>query len=470
VHRLAPILSDAAARPHALEASEELELAARAGVAAVVALVAAIVIGVLVRRLGRRSEFVTSLSRRARRPLRVVLVVLVLRQVAVSSPGTDDWLDVIRFLLTAALIASAAWLLITLAQVTEDVVLRTYRVDVADNRHNRRVRTQVSFMRRLVVALVVLVAVAAMLLTIPEVRAVGTGILASAGLLSVVAGLAAQSALTNVFAGIQLAFTDAIRVDDVVVVETQFGKVEEITMTYIVVRLWDDRRLVLPSTYFTTTPFENWTRQDSALLGTVLLEVDWRTDVAAMREELRRVLDAEELWDGRVGVLQVTDAVGSVVQLRALVSAADAPSVFDLRCHVREALVRWLVRYDPVGLPRVRQENTPPPEPGELEARPVEPSTWDVPVVRVAPAASGSGPQDERRDSLFTGSTAAVQRSRDFSGPSEAERRARAAVDPAADTHQVGVSERGAPVEDPDATRVIPRVEEPPPPRPPAAH
>ncbi len=457
--------------PHLLPPGEEGLLLLRAAVGALLALVVAIVLGVLIRRAGRRSPLVTDLSRRCKRPLRLVAVMLVVRQVAVSSPGLDNWLDVTEFFLTAALIGSAAWLLTTVAQVAEEAVLRTYRVDVADNRHNRRVRTQVSFMRRLVVALVVVVAVAAMLLTIPEVRTVGTGLIASAGLLSVVAGLAAQSTLTNVFAGVQLAFTDAIRVDDVVIVETQFGKVEEITMTYVVVRLWDDRRMVLPSTYFTTTPFENWTRTGSQLLGTVLLDVDWRTDFDAMRGQLRRVLEADELWDGRVGVLQVTDAVGSVVQVRVLVSAADAPSIFDLRCHVREALVRWLVASDPAGLPRQRVENSGEPAPGEIAAAPPEPtSTWDLPAVRPAqlrraPAAvEASAPPapaaPSRSDSVFTGSSAAVQRSRDFAGPPEEDRRDRSRAAPAAGATellpQAGAASPAA--QDPDATRLIPRV------------
>ena len=460
--------------PHFLPPGEEGLLLLRAVTGALLALVAAIILGVVIRRAGRRSPLVTDISRRCRRPLRLVAVMLVVRQVAVGSPGLDNWLDVTEVFLTALLIGSVAWLLTTVALVAEDAVLRSYRVDVADNRHNRRVRTQVSFMRRLVVALVVVVGVAAMLLTIPEVRAVGTGLIASAGLLSVVAGLAAQSTLTNVFAGVQLAFTDAIRVDDVVIVQTQFGKVEEITMTYVVVRLWDDRRMVLPSTYFTTTPFENWTRTGSQLLGTVLVEVDWRTDFDAMRVQLRRTLEADELWDGRVGVLQVTEAVGSVVQVRVLVSAPDAPSMFDLRCHVREALVRWLVASNPAGLPRQRVENSGAPAPGEVAAAPPEPtSTWDLPAVRpgglrrggaVGPPPAPAAVEASRPDSVFTGSSAAVQRSKDFAGPAEEDQRDRsrsrgdAPTPPAGATEllpQAGATPRAP---DPDATRVIPRV------------
>ena len=231
-----------------------------------------------------------------------------------------------------------------------DLALGRYDVDVVDNRHARRVRTQISLLRRLAVVVIGVLAAAAMLLTFPSARAAGASILASAGVISLVAGLAAQTALANVFAGLQLAFTDAMRVDDVVVVEDEWGRIEEITLTYVVVHIWDDRRMVLPSTYFTTTPFENWTRTGSAVLGSVDIDVDWSVPFDEMRAELARLVEGNELWDGRVGVLQVTDAVGSVVRVRALVSAENAGALFDLRCHVRECLVVWLQREHSYGL------------------------------------------------------------------------------------------------------------------------
>ena len=157
---------------------------------------------------------------------------------------------------------------------------------------------------------------------LPGVRALGASVLASAGLISVIAALAAQSTLGNVFAGLQLAFSDAVRVDDVVVVEGEWGRIEELTLTYVAVQIWDDRRLVLPTSYFTTKPFQNWTRTSSAVLGTAEIDVDWSVPVEPMRAELRAVCEGTELWDGRVCVLQVTDAVGGMIRLRALVSAA----------------------------------------------------------------------------------------------------------------------------------------------------
>ncbi|OUD81242.1 Mechanosensitive ion channel [Clavibacter michiganensis subsp. michiganensis] len=167
----------------------------------------------------------------------------------------------------------------------------------------------------------------------------------------------------------QLAFSDAIRVDDVVIVETEWGRVEEITLTYVVVHIWDDRRMVLPSTYFTTTPFQNWTRTKSELLGAVELDLDWRATPASMREELDRVLATTDLWDGRVSVLQVTDAVGGYVRIRVLVSAVDAPTLFDLRCLVRERLVAFLHEHSPQSLPRTRVQMVDPHEHGDAPGR-----------------------------------------------------------------------------------------------------
>jgi hypothetical protein len=313
--------------------------------------------------------------------------------------------------LLVALIVALTWLVGSLAFVLEDVALQRYRVDVRDNRHARRVRTQVQVLRRITVAVLVLVGVAGVLLTFPGARAFGASLFASAGLLSIVAGLAAQSSLANVFAGLQLAFTDAIRVDDVVIADGEWGRIEEITLTYVVVHVWDDRRLILPSTYFTTTPFENWTRRSAELLGTVEIDVDWRVPVEAMRAELARLLQVTDLWDGRVGILQVTDAVGGLVRVRALASAVDAPTLFDLRCHVREGLVAWLQREAPEALPRTRleaDERAPAPHP-------------------VAPGAEGG---DAR---LFTGSTEAVARSQAFTGPGADALAERARADEAED-------------------------------------
>lgn len=326
----------------------------------IAALVLAEVLAAVVRAVGRRTWLADNLSRRARRPLRMVLVVVaVWVALRLTTHGVETgtgWRPLLEHGLLIALIIAIAWLVGALAFVVEDAALARFRTDVPDNRHARRMRTQIMVLRRLTVAVLTVCAIAGVLLTFEGARAAGAGLLASAGLLSVVFGVAAQGSLGNLFAGLQLAFTDAIRVDDVVVVEDEWGRIEEITMTYVVVHLWDDRRLIMPSTRFTTMPFENWTRRAADLLGTVELDLDWAVPVPDMRHELTRLLQASELWDHRVGILQVTEATGGVVRVRALASAVDAPTLFDLRCYVREGLVGWLQSEHPEALPRTRWE------------------------------------------------------------------------------------------------------------------
>ncbi|NGY58201.1 mechanosensitive ion channel [Lentzea sp. NEAU-D13] len=253
-----------------------------------------------------------------------------------------------------ALILAGAWLLSALISTLVDISLSRIRTDVTDNRHARRVHTQVTLVRRLALVIIGVLAVGAILMTFPGARAVGSTVLASAAVIGAVAALAAQSLLGNVISGMQIAFSDAVRLDDVVVVEGEWGRVEDITLTYVVLHLWDDRRLVLPTSYFLKTPFENWTRTQSALLGTVELDLDWTVPVEAMRQEMRSMLEGSDLWDGRVSVLQVTAATQGFVRVRALVSAADAGKLWDLRCLVREHLVDWLQRQHSGALPQVR--------------------------------------------------------------------------------------------------------------------
>ncbi|SDB93752.1 Small-conductance mechanosensitive channel [Sanguibacter gelidistatuariae] len=323
--------------------------------ALVLAFVLATVIAGVVRRVGRRSTLVSDISHRMRRPLRgLLMVVAVWTAVRIVTDPAVSWLPAVEHLMVILFIGVGAWFIGALAFVAEDSVLKRFRTDVADNRHARRVRTQISVLRRLTVALVVVLALAGVLLTFPQARAAGASLLASAGVISIVAGLAAQTSLANIFAGMQVAFTDAIRVGDVVVLEGEWGRIEEITMTYVVVHLWDDRRLIMPCTYFTTTPFQNWTRRSAELLGTVEIDLDWDVPLAPMRAELKRLLEASTLWDKRVGILQVTDATGGFVRVRAMASAADAGTLFDLRCYVREGLVDWLHRAAPQGVPRTR--------------------------------------------------------------------------------------------------------------------
>ena len=290
-------------------------------------LVASWLVRRVVLRLNRKQEALRETSREARLPLRFALCLIGVRIALATTTADAEWRRNVDHGLVIALIGSVAWLAIAVLLVIETIILTRYRVDVADNRRARRLRTQVIMARRIGVALIAIVALGSIMLTFPAIQALGAGLLASAGVISIVAGLAAQTSLVNVFAGLQLAFTDAIRVDDVVVVQKEWGRIEEITLTYVVVHIWDDRRLILPSTYFTTTPFENWTRRQSEVMGTVEFDLDWRAPVEAMRAELKRVLATTDLWDERVGILQITDATAGFVRVRILVSAGDSASL-----------------------------------------------------------------------------------------------------------------------------------------------
>lgn len=328
-----------------------------------VSMVCALLVASLLRRVMRRSSIrwplLGSLSTRVKWPLRLLLCTFaVWLALYATASAASDW-DALAQALLIFVIAATGWLLIEITRAFQDVIAARFPMDMADNRQARRVRTQVQILGRLLIALIIVISLAAILLSFSGMRAVGASILASAGLAAIVAGIAAQSSLANVFAGIQVVFADSIRVDDVVIVEGQYGYVEEITLTYVVVRIWDDRRLVLPSTYFTTTPFENWTRIASELLGTVELDVDWTVSVDGMRGELDRLLAATDLWDGRAAGIQITDATGGIVRVRALASARSAPLLWDLRCYIREGLVDW-VQKSGAGLPRTRLQTEAP--------------------------------------------------------------------------------------------------------------
>jgi small-conductance mechanosensitive channel len=307
------------------------------------------------RRAARRTPATGALSKHGRKPAHLAVVTLA-GHVTIAGLPHAQWHRAAQHALLLVDIALMAWGVAAVLAIVIDVALPRFRTDVRDNRQARRVHTQVSVMQRMGIAALAVIAVGAMLLTFPAFRGAGASVLASAGIAGVIAGFAAQSLLGNVIAGMQLVFSDAVRLDDVVVVEEEWGRVEEITLTYVVVRIWDDRRLVLPTSYFMSTPFENWTRTEAAVIGAVELDVDWCVPMTPMRAELERVVKENERWDGRVCVLQVTEAIGATVRVRALVSAGDAPTLWDLRCDVREDLVTWLREHHPDALPKVRAE------------------------------------------------------------------------------------------------------------------
>jgi small-conductance mechanosensitive channel len=370
-------------------------LAVACVVAVVLAVLLTAIAALVLRTIARHRTWPEILIRNSRVPFRLFLLVIVLWiAVTISLPPEVDaaWRSGIRHTFLILAIATGVWFAASLAVFVEDLGLARYRLDVPDNRYARKVRTQVLIIRRLTVVAAVVIGLGAILLTFPALQAAGASLLASAGVIGIIAGVAAQSSLANLFAGVQLAFSDAIRLDDVVVVEEQWGTIEEITLTYVVLHVWDDRRLVLPSTYFTTKPFENWTRQHSELLGSVEFDLDWRVSTGGMRAELNRILATTDLWDHRTGILQVTDAVGGFVRIRVLVTAKDAPTLFDLRCLVRERLIDWMQRHSPTSLPRQRIEVT---EETEAQERPLR-------------------ARSEREGRLFSGSPEGEQRAQQF--------------------------------------------------------
>jgi small-conductance mechanosensitive channel len=293
-----------------------------------------------------------------RRPARAILPLVAVNVVLPRVPLSHDIVDVFQKVFSLCLVASFAWGVIALAHVIRDVISEKYRVDVPDNLSAREMATRINVLHRITVILVAGFAVSAMLMSFPSLRRLGTTLLASAGVAGIVIGMAARPALSNLIAGVQLAFTQPIRIDDVVIVEGEWGWIEEIRTTYVVVRIWDLRRLVLPLTYFIEKPFQNWTRVTADLLGTVFLYVDYTVPVEEVRQELKRVLDTTDMWDGKVWGLQVTDTSERTIQLRALMSAANSGTAWNLRCYVREKLLDFLQLRYPQSLPKARAEIT----------------------------------------------------------------------------------------------------------------
>jgi len=263
---------------------------------------------------------------------------------------------VVSKLLISLLIFSLAWTLIRLTSVAEDVIADRYDVGISDNLKARAIHTQFAILRKISIVVIAVLASGLLLMSFEGFRQIGTGILASAGLVGLVVGLAAQKTLGNLLAGIQIAITQPIRIDDVVIVEGEWGRIEEIALTYVVVRIWDLRRLVLPIDYFIEKPFQNWTRASADILGTVFLYMDYTVPVDAIRAELESIAQSSANWDGKVCGVQVTNTSPQGVEVRALVSATDASKAWDLRCEVREKLVSFLQREYPAALPKLRGE------------------------------------------------------------------------------------------------------------------
>lgn len=296
------------------------------------------------------------IHRRVSRLARFGLILLAIKialPAARFEPGVQE---AARRILDLGLVALIGLALVAIVNIGWDFVEHSQRIDVEDNLRARKLRTQIGVLRRTAIVIIVTLTFGGMLMTFPSMREYGLSLLASAGAAGIVVGLAARPVLSNLLAGLQIALTQPIRIDDAVIVEGQFGRVEDITTSYVVIRTWDWRRLVLPLSSFLEKPFENWTLEDSSLIGTVFWHVDYSAPIEKMRRKLNEFLNASAYWDRRVAALQVVEAEERTLKIRALMSAKNSAAAWDLRCQIREQMITWLQKEHPEALPRVRIE------------------------------------------------------------------------------------------------------------------
>ncbi|SBT67267.1 Small-conductance mechanosensitive channel [Micromonospora sediminicola] len=327
-------------------------------VAVAVVVAAGLLAGVLVqRRAGGRSSYrwlLAPLYRASRRPAVAVLLLAALYVGTRVNPGAVP--SFVRRVVVVLLIASVTWLVLRALHIAERAAFSRLPGETRADRRIRRARTQIRPVRRLTSVVVTVVAIGLVLTTFPPVRTIGLSVLTSAGVVGALLGLSARTALGNAFAGIQVAFADGLHVGDVIVVDGQWGRVEEVKLTNVVIRLWDDRMLILPTTWFTEHPFQNWTRHETRVVGETRLHVDHTAVLDDLRAETRRIVESSPLWDRHQWVLQMVDATPQTVVVQVQASAADGPSAWDLRCDVREGLIGYLRDHHPEWLPRTRGE------------------------------------------------------------------------------------------------------------------
>lgn len=307
--------------------------------------------------LTERTKNITdqAVVRHCYRPAQWILLLLAAR---VSLPQfiTDEPLPIELHLFGIILVMFVAWLVIKTVYILEEYLLAKFDVNQTDNLQARKIHTQLRVLKQIVFVITIILALGTILMTFEKVRQLGTTILASAGVIGIVVGMAAQKTIGAFIAGLQIAITQPIRIDDVVIVENEWGRIEEITLTYVVVRIWDLRRLIVPITYFIENTFQNWTRISADILGTVFIYTDYSVPVDAVRQQLQNILKESELWDKKVCVLQVTNTTDKTIELRALMSASDASKAWTLRCQVREKLIEFLRDKYPASLPKIRAE------------------------------------------------------------------------------------------------------------------
>ena len=332
------------------------------GVVLALAVIARLVTA-LMTRLAPHNGFLRTLAIKAKPPIHLFLPLMGLQ--AVLSAASDELLliDGLRHFTSVAIVVTLTWLALRAVSAIEQFIVIRNPIDISDNLQARRIQTQAKVLTRTLSVIVIILGAAGILTTFPSVQQIGTSLLASAGLAGLVVGFAAQPVLGNLIAGLQIAITQPIRLDDVVIIENEWGRIEEITGTYIVVRIWDSRRLVVPLRWIIDNPFQNWTRHTASLIGSVFFWVDYSVPLEPLRRETERLCkEVPHLWDGEICVLQVTDCNESAMQIRVLGSSGDSSRSWDLRCYLRENLLAFINRHYPEALPRIRasvEENAP---------------------------------------------------------------------------------------------------------------
>ncbi|HTF94885.1 MAG TPA: mechanosensitive ion channel domain-containing protein [Cellvibrio sp.] len=336
-------------------------------------IVAHIVSKILVR-LVKPFSFAQDILARIRQPIHLLIPLLGVQTVWRSAPPDTSFVPALTHITLLCIIGTVTWLGLRAVDAVQQLIYKHNPINVSDNLHARRIQTQTRVIVHTLSFLVILFGLAAMLMTFPIARQFGTSLLASAGVAGLVLGFAAKPVLGNLIAGLQIAITQPIRLDDVVIVSGEWGRIEEITGTYVVVRIWDDRRLIVPLQWFIENPFQNWTRQTTELLGFIYLWLDYSIPIDPIREEAARLCkEVPELWDGRVCGVQVTETDSNSIQLRVLISASDSSKNWDLRCYLRENLINFIMKNYPDSLPQMRatlREKEPPAPPVDAHPTP----------------------------------------------------------------------------------------------------
>ena len=333
-------------------------------------LIAHFLVILLLRQLGKNPKYLMPLEsvKRVSKPIFLIFLSILIRLPSLREIlGLEDYSYWFKKSSTLLFIFAFTWLLLAVIKIVKHQVINKYDVDASDNLEVRKVTTQFNILERIFIFIIIVLAMGIALMSFENIREIGVSVFASAGVAGIIIGFSAQKMIGTILAGIQIAIAQPIKIDDVVIVEGEWGRIEKIMLTYVVVSIWDKRRLIVPTTYFIEKPFQNWTKTASDILGTVFLYTDYDVPFDALREELTRILEGTDLWDGQVNVLQVTDSKPAHVEIRALMSAKDSPTAWDLRVMVREKLIVFLQQNYPQSLARTRlsvenmgeAENTP---------------------------------------------------------------------------------------------------------------